>query len=107
MLHDLYKLLKMTLKTEKDDKVKDHIVLSLNELDTIMRDCLFPKQTLQKKIRVLDKTWNINKSSLITLYKLIKVANHIILVFTIMWIGHVLRHHTSPDNTIGKQFPQE
>jgi len=56
MLHDLYKLLKMTLKTEKDDKVKDHIVLSLNELDTIMRDCLFPKQTLQKKIRVLDKT---------------------------------------------------
>ncbi|XP_063440980.1 transport and Golgi organization protein 6 homolog [Mytilus trossulus] len=56
VLRDLYHLLKLTLKTEKEEKVKDHILLSLNELDDIMKDYLFPKQTLQKKITVLGQT---------------------------------------------------
>ncbi|VDI13675.1 Hypothetical predicted protein [Mytilus galloprovincialis] len=56
VLRDLYHLLKLTLKTEKEEKVKDHILLSLNELDDIMKDYLFPKQTLKKKIIVLGQT---------------------------------------------------
>ncbi|CAC5398768.1 unnamed protein product [Mytilus coruscus] len=56
VLRDLYHLLKLTLKTEKEEKVKDHILLSLNELDDIMKDYLFPKQTLKKKITVLGQT---------------------------------------------------
>lgn len=54
VIKDLYKLLKCSLTVEKEDSVKLHVTLALNELDTIMRELLFPQQKLQKKIKVLD-----------------------------------------------------
>ena len=53
-LHDLYRLLKMTLTVEKEEMVKVHVQLSLDELDSITREFLFPKQTLTKHIYVAD-----------------------------------------------------
>ncbi|ESO91002.1 hypothetical protein LOTGIDRAFT_163518 [Lottia gigantea] len=52
-LKDLYRLLKSVYITESNDIVKTHITLALNELDQIMKEFLFPKQTLTKKIQVL------------------------------------------------------
>lgn len=54
VIKDLYKLLKHSLTVEKEDSIKLHVTLALNELDTIMRELLFPQQKLEKKIRVLD-----------------------------------------------------
>ncbi|KAI8479639.1 Transport and Golgi organization protein 6 [Branchiostoma belcheri] len=53
VLRDLYRLLKHTAQVEKDDTTKTHVYIALEELDTIMKDFLFPKQTLEKKITVL------------------------------------------------------
>ncbi|XP_066278108.1 transport and Golgi organization protein 6 homolog [Branchiostoma lanceolatum] len=53
VLRDLYRLLKHTARVEKDDTTKTHVYIALEELDTIMKDFLFPKQTLEKKITVL------------------------------------------------------
>ncbi|XP_071959551.1 transport and Golgi organization protein 6 homolog [Antedon mediterranea] len=52
-LLDLYRSLKHILATENDDVVKLHAELALNEMDLFMREYLFPKQTLSKKIVVL------------------------------------------------------
>ncbi|KAL3860129.1 hypothetical protein ACJMK2_010294 [Sinanodonta woodiana] len=54
VLRDLYQLLKFVMLTEKEEVVKLHVNLALNELDDIMKSFLFPKQTLKKRIRVLD-----------------------------------------------------
>ncbi|XP_062575035.1 transport and Golgi organization protein 6 homolog isoform X2 [Saccostrea cucullata] len=54
VIRDLYQLLKLTERSEKDEGVRRQIILAYNELDDIMREELFPKQVLQKKIRVLD-----------------------------------------------------
>lgn len=54
VLRDVYRLLKLLRSTEKDDGVLFHVQLAMDELDTIMNDYLFPKQTLTKKIHVLD-----------------------------------------------------
>lgn len=51
-MRDLYQLLKLILRSEKDESVQMQVVLVYNELEDIMREVLFPKQTLQKKIRV-------------------------------------------------------
>ena len=53
-IKDLYKLLKHVASTEKEQSVLIHVHLALQELDGIMRELLFPKQTLTKRIRVLD-----------------------------------------------------
>ena len=52
-LKELYTLLKQSLQVEKEEAVKLHVRLALDELDTIMRTFLFPKQSLQKNIHVL------------------------------------------------------
>ncbi|XP_052233496.1 transport and Golgi organization protein 6 homolog isoform X2 [Dreissena polymorpha] len=54
VLKPLYRLLKLSMTTEKDSGVKLHVNLALNELDDIMRVYLFPEQKLEKRIRVLD-----------------------------------------------------
>lgn len=54
VMKDLYQLLKSIINLEKEEQVKLHANLALNELDNIMRETLFPKQNLTKKIRVLD-----------------------------------------------------
>ena len=51
-MRDLYHLLKLILRSEKDESVQTQVVLVYNELEDIMREVLFPKQILQKKIRV-------------------------------------------------------
>lgn len=53
-MRDLYQLLKLTLKSERDKRVQRQIVLAHNELEDIMKEVLFPKQVLQKKIRIRD-----------------------------------------------------
>ncbi|XP_033117179.1 transport and Golgi organization protein 6 homolog [Anneissia japonica] len=52
-LLNLYRTLKLTLRTESDDVVKLHAELALQEMDIFMREYLFPKQSLSKKIIVL------------------------------------------------------
>ena len=54
MLLDLYRLLKLVMTTEKDEKVKLNANLALNELEDIMKGVIFPQQKLEKRIRVLD-----------------------------------------------------
>ncbi|XP_065934325.1 transport and Golgi organization protein 6 homolog isoform X2 [Magallana gigas] len=54
VMRELYQLLKLTLKSEKDEGVQRQIVLAHNELEDIMKEVLFPKQVLQKKIRIRD-----------------------------------------------------
>lgn len=53
-MRDLYQLLKLTLKSERDESVQTQILLAYNELEDLMRSLLFPKQVLQKKIRIRD-----------------------------------------------------
>lgn len=52
-LKDLYRILKHVYIVDKDDVVKVHVQLALEELDLIMKGFLFPKQSLSKKINVL------------------------------------------------------
>ena len=52
-MKDIYRSLKLTLAVEKDDVVRLHCQLALEELDSITRQYLFPEQTLSKKITVL------------------------------------------------------
>lgn len=54
VMRELYQLLKLTLKSENDEGVQRQIVLAHNELEDIMKEVLFPKQVLQKKIRIRD-----------------------------------------------------
>ncbi|KAK3086876.1 hypothetical protein FSP39_024780 [Pinctada imbricata] len=54
LLRDLYRLLKLILSSEVDPGVQTQANLAYNKLDEIMKDFLFPKQTLQKRIKVLD-----------------------------------------------------
>lgn len=54
VMKDLYQLLKSIMIVEKEDQVKLHANLALNELSDIMKETLFPKQSLTKKIKVLD-----------------------------------------------------
>ncbi|XP_072038821.1 transport and Golgi organization protein 6 homolog [Amphiura filiformis] len=53
VMRDLYRQLKLAITVEKDDVLLLHAQLALEELDIIMKDYLFPKQTLSKKITVL------------------------------------------------------
>lgn len=53
-MQDLYRVLKLTLTSEREEMVKVHVRLALDELDSIMKDFLFPPQTLTKQIYVLD-----------------------------------------------------
>ena len=52
-MRDIYRGLKLALSIEKDDVIRLHCQLALEEIDTVMRDFMFPKQTLTKKITVL------------------------------------------------------
>ena len=54
-LPEVYRLLKQVERGEMDDLTRAHAQAALGELDTIMRELLFPQQTLAKKITVLDK----------------------------------------------------
>ena len=54
VLRDIYRLLKQTAITDKDNVIQLHVQLALEEMDVFMREYLFPKQTFTKKIRVLD-----------------------------------------------------
>ena len=54
VLLDLYRLLKLIVTTEKDEKVRLNANLALNELEDTMKDYVFPQQKLEKRIRVLD-----------------------------------------------------
>ena len=60
LLLDFYRLLKFVYTVEKDDTVRLHIQLTLEELDIITKDLLFPKQTFEKRILVLDPINNFN-----------------------------------------------
>ncbi|XP_053127528.1 transport and Golgi organization protein 6 homolog [Hemicordylus capensis] len=53
VLLDLYRLLKSVVRCERDEVTVLHAQLALEELDGIMRQFLFPQQTLEKKIVVL------------------------------------------------------
>ncbi|XP_056413222.1 transport and Golgi organization protein 6 homolog [Hyla sarda] len=53
VLLDLYRLLKFVVQCDKDSVSVLHAQLGLEELDSIMRACLFPPQKLEKKIVVL------------------------------------------------------
>lgn len=54
ILKDLYKLLKSIESEEHSEAVKLQTNLALNELNDLVKDALFPKQVLTKRIRVLD-----------------------------------------------------
>ena len=56
-LPEVYRLLKQVERGEMDELTRAHAQAALGELDTIMRQLLFPQQTLAKKITVLDKLW--------------------------------------------------
>lgn len=56
-LPEVYRLLKQVERREMDELTRAHAQAALGELDTIMRELLFPQQTLAKKITVLDKLW--------------------------------------------------
>ena len=53
VMKDIYRSLRLALSIEKDDIIRLHCQLALEEIDIIMRDFLFPKQSLTKKIIVL------------------------------------------------------
>merc|ERR1712183_988362 len=53
VLKELYRLLKRLYEIDKDDVVKLQAQLAFEALDLLMRDFLFPKETLVKRISVL------------------------------------------------------
>eukprot|EP00057_Strongylocentrotus_purpuratus_P002578 XP_003724793.1 PREDICTED: transport and Golgi organization protein 6 homolog [Strongylocentrotus purpuratus] len=53
-IRDVYRCLKHVRDVEKDEVLLLHAQLALEELDIFMRQYLFPKQTLSKKITVLN-----------------------------------------------------
>ncbi|CAI9720086.1 and Golgi organization 6 homolog [Octopus vulgaris] len=62
ILKDLYKLLKSIKSEEHNEAVKLQTNLALNELHDLVKDALFPKQVLTKRIRVLDPYKNKKKT---------------------------------------------
>ncbi|XP_031563618.1 transport and Golgi organization protein 6 homolog [Actinia tenebrosa] len=52
-LRELYHLLKIVEACDKDETTRIHAQVALGQLDTIMREFLFPKETFSKKIQVL------------------------------------------------------
>ncbi|XP_021372366.1 transport and Golgi organization protein 6 homolog isoform X2 [Mizuhopecten yessoensis] len=54
VISSVYRTLRQCMVTEKENGVKMQITLALNTLDSITRDVMFPKRTLEKKIRILD-----------------------------------------------------
>ncbi len=54
MVLDLYRTLKHVIRVDQNEAVLLHARLALDELDHVMRDYLFPTQTLTKRIHVLD-----------------------------------------------------
>ena len=52
-MRDLYRQLKLVVTMEKDDALLLHAQLALEELNLIMKEYMFPEQTLTKKITVL------------------------------------------------------
>ncbi|KAJ7312187.1 hypothetical protein JRQ81_006549 [Phrynocephalus forsythii] len=53
VLLDLYRLLKSVVRCERDDVAVLHAQLALAELESIVRQFLFPPQRLEKKIEIL------------------------------------------------------
>lgn len=51
---EVYRLLKRVESTEEDPLTRSHAQAALGELDSAMRQFLFPEQTLSKKISVLN-----------------------------------------------------
>ena len=54
LLRDFYRLLKHCQTVETDDVLQLHIELACREIDTFMKQFLFPVPTLTKRIHVLD-----------------------------------------------------
>ena len=52
VLRDLYRLLKRVSSSERDEVVKLHVIMALEELNIVMEQFLFPPQTLEKRISV-------------------------------------------------------
>jgi hypothetical protein len=53
-MQNFYRLLKLVGNVEKDDVVRLHVQLAREEIDSFMREFLFPPQNLTKRIHVLD-----------------------------------------------------
>ncbi|XP_067007240.2 transport and Golgi organization protein 6 homolog [Anabrus simplex] len=54
VLLQLYRALKLVYQKEKDDVIKLHVQLALDELNSSTLDFVFPQQKLEKKLYVLD-----------------------------------------------------
>ena len=54
LLHSFYKLLKHCQTVETDDVLLLHVQLACDEIDTFMKEFLFPAPTLSKRIHILD-----------------------------------------------------
>ena len=52
VLRDFYRLLKRVTTIERDEVVKLHAIMALEELNIVMTQFLFPPQTLEKRIGV-------------------------------------------------------
>lgn len=52
-LRDVYRLLKQVEGSERDELTRAHAQAALGELDRVMREWIFPQQTLEKKISIL------------------------------------------------------
>ena len=55
-IRDVYRLLKQVHASERDEQTRIQAEAALGELDSIMRQGLFPSQELRKKIVVLGDT---------------------------------------------------
>ena len=52
-MREVYKLIKGVAEYDADDITRTHAMRALGELDSIMREELFRKPTLEKKIQIL------------------------------------------------------
>jgi hypothetical protein len=53
-MQNFYRMLKFVGGVEKDDVVRLHVQLAREEIDSFMKEFLFPPQNLVKRIHVLD-----------------------------------------------------
>ena len=54
LMQNFYRMLKHVSTVEKDDVVRLHAHLAREEIDTFMKDLVFPQQNLVKRIHVID-----------------------------------------------------
>ena len=54
LMKNFYRMLKHVQTVEKDDVVILHVQLALEEIESFMKDFLFPEQSFTKQIHVLD-----------------------------------------------------